>query len=285
MILDREITIYSNVRDRSGHDATFGEFLRACQEHKQVIEQMRMLPKEQASAIKLNLPCATISGRFAPTRSASNLQKHSGLLCLDFDNITDIPRLMQLLESMDIVCYCSRSVSGKGVFAVVLLAYPDKHKQQFESLRRYFANRGYEIDKACKDIPRLRVISYDPDARIRLDAVPYEGVWVEPRQEYTPTFRNSNFSDTEARVKTLCEKIISWRCDITNGYQDWLNIGFALADLGEAGREYFHAVSSVCSKYKRDDCDKKFTECLKSRKTISIDYFFKICKGEGITYK
>ena len=42
----------------------------------------------------------------------------------------------------------------------------------FEALRRLFADMGITLDAQCKDITRLRIVSYDPDARLRLDAVP-----------------------------------------------------------------------------------------------------------------
>lgn len=285
MILDKRITIYKSVTDKVGQGATFADFLRTCYENRDNVTYLRTLSPEEADTLKKTLPAATLSGCFAPTRHTENLQEHSGLLCLDFDHIEDCGALMNLLRGMDIVCYCSRSVSGHGVFAIVQIAYPNKHKQHFESLRRYFASMGYEIDKACKDVTRLRVISYDQEAFYRPDAVTYEGVWEEPRQLHEPRQREYDSDTTEERVSRLCAKLRRYQIDITNNYADWLNIGFALADLGENGRDFFHDVSSLCSKYNRAQCDRQFTNCLNTRRTISIEYFFKVCKQEGITFK
>lgn len=46
-------------------------------------------------------------------------------------------------------------------------------------------------------------------------------------------------------------------------YRDWRDIGFGLADqFGEAGRTYFHSLSSVSVKYDPTICDKQYTQSL-----------------------
>lgn len=183
------------------------------------------------------------------------------------------------------VAYAGRSVGGNGVFAIVPIAYPDKHIQQWESLRRYFDSLGITVDPQTKDVARLRICSYDPEARVRFDAVPYKGVYTPPQPKPVTASRYYGNDETEARVSECCQQIAAFHTDLTNDYADWLRLGFALAERGEAGRGYFHTVSSQSQKYDREKCDRKFSECLRTASRCGIGYFFNRCKEYGITYK
>ena len=289
MILDTPISIYESITKSSrGRAGTLGDFLRLCIANKDTIERLRRAQtKEEKDYIKHNhLPAATISGVFEPTRKEKELVKHSGLICIDIDHVDDTAAVMELLANMENVAYCSRSASGNGVFAIIPLAYPDKHKQQFEALRRYFREQGIELDGQCSDITRLRAASYDPEAMIRLDAVPYRGIYEEPRRRDTYTHSRYTGDDwTLKHVAKCVEKILSARIDITAGYKDWLSVGFSLASLGENGRDFFHTVSSIYPGYNREQCDRKFTELCGSVQRVQINTFFEICRNYGVTYK
>ena len=160
-----------------------------------------------------------------------------------------------------------------------------QHVQQWESLRRYFDSLGITVDPQTKDVARLRICSYDPEARVRFDAVPYKGAYTPPQPKPVTAARYYGNDETEARVSECCQQIAAFHTDLTNDYADWLRLGFALAELGEAGRGYFHTVSSQNQKYDREKCDRKFSECLRTASRCGIGYFFNRCKEYGITYK
>ncbi len=284
MIFDKEISIYSNVSDTKGRVGTLRDFINIGQQHKDYIDRLRQASGDERKAMKLKLPCATISGVF-DKRCKQGLIKHSGLIALDIDDVPDCTALINLLANMDIVAYAGRSVGGNGVFAIVPLAYSEMHVQQWESLRRYFDSLGITIDPATKDVSRLRICSYDPEARVRFDAVPYKGVYTPTQPKPVTATRYYGNDEKEARVSECCQQIAAYRIDLTNGYADWLKIGFALSELGEAGRGYFHTVSSQCAKYDREQCDRKYSECMRSVRSCGIGYFFNQCKFYGITYK
>lgn len=284
MIFDREISIYSNVSDTKGSVGTLRDFLNIGQQHKGYIDRLRQTSGDERKAMKLKLPCATISGLFGK-RGKQGLIRHSGLIALDMDDVPDCAELIDKLANMDMVAYAGRSVGGNGVFAIVPIAYPDKHFQQWESLRRYFDSLGITVDPQTKDVARLRICSYDPEARVRFDAVPYKGVYTPPQPKSVTPTRYYGSDETEARVSECCEQIATCCTDLTNDYANWLRLGFALAELGEAGRGYFHTVSSQSQKYDREKCDRKFSECLRTASRCGIGYFFNRCKEYGITYK
>ena len=81
---DIEITVYKGVRDTIGHRSTLFKFLENV-EYDAIHELRSTTDANRKKQIKLSLPQATISGVFAPTRSAENLVKHSGLICVDID--------------------------------------------------------------------------------------------------------------------------------------------------------------------------------------------------------
>ena len=238
--------------------------------------------------IKLSLPQATISGVFAPTRSAENLVKHSGLICVDIDrkdnlHIANFDTLIpDVLSHIEEVAYASRSVSGNGYFVIIPLKYPEEHKAQFEKLIRVFDEMGITIDRACGDVCRLRCQSYDIHQYVNLNAKPFAGIYREPK----PILSRFNYDydefDTEDKVADLCREISQRHIDLTGTYDDWVKIGAALSSLGESGRRWFHLCSSQNSGYNAKECDRKFNNLLRSNRRIGIGTFFHYCKNAGL---
>lgn len=96
----------------------------------------------------------------------------------------------------------------------------------------------------------------------------------------------SVISDTSCQVEELIQQIESRRINLPISDYEWVKIGFAFADqFGEQGREYFHRVIQMHSKYSREKFDGHYTDCLKyNGGNTGIDTFFQICKDNGITY-
>lgn len=94
----------------------------------------------------------------------------------------------------------------------------------------------------------------------------------------------SQGKDVMTEVHDLAKIIIERNIDITQGYQNWLNLGFALSDaLGEAGREVYHNLSRMNAGYNPSECDKQYTACMRGKKQgITIKTFFKMGKDAGI---
>lgn len=280
-ILDTKITLYSNRRDTVGREGTFADYLRLCIAHKTAIERARR--EGTTRALKETLPCATLSGVFAPSRAAANLRAHSGLICIDIDHV-EPGGVLALLAQIDCIAFASRSVSGAGVYAVVKVKHPDKHAKHYAALCRDLSAMGIEADKQCKDVCRLRFVSYDPEAILRPDAVEYAGLYEPPRTQPQRPPRPLDADITAQRVARCCDIIARQHIDITNDYDNWLSIGFALASLGESGRTWFHVVSAQSPKYDPEATDRKFNNLLNSVSRITIATFFKHCRDSGIIY-
>ena len=291
-IFQTHISVYNGVTDNTGTRMPLGTFL-FCKEYKDDILRLRaVFDKEKRNALKRSLPQATISGVFSPTRAKNNLSQHSGLICVDIDakdnpDILDWETLKQDLSVLPQIAYCALSVSGKGLFLVIPLRYPEKHLQQFRQLQIDFRKMGIMIDSACSDITRLRCLSYDEHPIINENATLYEGVYVEkPKHKSFPTCFIYEGENTSAEVAVCCRKIQQCGIDITASYDDWLKVGCALATLGENGRSLFHICSQQNAKYNAAKTDKMFTDLLRRNyQQVNIGTFFWMCKQYGITTK
>ena len=89
---------------------------------------------------------------------------------------------------------------------------------------------------------------------------------------------------SQAEQEALIAQLKSSNADITSGYNDWLKVGFALAsEFGESGRRYFHDISSLYSRYERQECDKKYDQCLKSDNgKTNIATLFYLAEQQGV---
>lgn len=289
-IFQNQISVYNGVTDNIGTTTSLGDFL-FCKEYKGEIMKLRTIAnKDERNVIKRTLPQATISGVFSPTRAKNNLSQHSGLICVDIDakdnpEIKDWERLKQDLSVLPQIAYCALSVSGKGLFVIIPLRYPQKHLLQFRQLHMDFSKMGIVVDQACSDITRLRCLSYDEHPIINEDATLYEGVYVEkPKYHSFHPYLIYKGENTLAEVAACCRKINERGIDITTSYDDWLKVGCALATLGENGRTLFHICSQQNAKYNVAKTDKMFTDLLRRNyQQVNIGTFFWMCKQHGIT--
>mgnify|MGYP004677453073 FL=1 len=289
-IFQNQISVYNGVTDNVGTTMSLRDFL-FCKEYNDEILKIRTIAnKDERNVIKRTLPQATISGMFHPTRAKNNLSQHSGLICVDIDakdnpEIKDWEKLKQDLSVLPQIAYCALSVSGKGLFVIIPLSYPQKHLLQFRQLQMDFSKMGIVIDQACSDITRLRCLSYDEHPIINEDATLYEGVYVEkPKYHSFHPYLIYKSENTLAEVAACCRKINERGIDITTSYDDWLKVGCALANLGENGRTLFHVCSQQNAKYNAAKTDKMFTDLLRRNyQQVNIGTFFWMCKQHGIT--
>lgn len=236
--------------------------------------------KKARNTIKAKvMPYVTISGTFEP-RTIAGLQTHSGLLCMDFDNIENVPEARKKLESDPYTLACLLSVSGTGLAAIIKID-PDKHIDSFLALEEYYWKQyQLESDPACKDVCRPRFCSYDPDIFQNEKAKIFKDyLKKKPPIKRLPTYIVAA-SDTE-KIIQQCEQN---RIDLDQGdYERFRNIGFALAaEYGESGRDYYHRLSSMNEKYTPAHCDKQFDRCLRSKSTgVTLATLFHYAKEAG----
>lgn len=91
-------------------------------------------------------------------------------------------------------------------------------------------------------------------------------------------------ADLADHAQEVANRTVAQGIDLTQGYDNWRNIGFALADgLGEAGRAIYHQLSRLNSQYAPNDCDKQYDACLRSHGSgVTMATFFYLAKQAGV---
>jgi len=123
---------------------------------------------DKTQLLKKKLNAVTFSGTFS-NRSNKSLTTHSGILCLDIDNLTcDITALKKNLSNDPHVIAVNISPSGNGLKVLVAIeaANPVEHNACYFAAEAYFRGCSVKADSNCKDVSRLCYVSYDPDCYI-----------------------------------------------------------------------------------------------------------------------
>ena len=128
--------------------------------------------KDAVNSLKKRLPGVTPSGRFAQ-RASAEILVHSGILCVDVDQLDDPILLRERLKRDPHVLTAFVSPSGCGLKAWVrILPDTSLHYASFLAAKTHFKEvHGVDIDGDCKDLARLCFVSDDPDMLIRTGPV------------------------------------------------------------------------------------------------------------------
>lgn len=237
--------------------------------------------KKQKSYQKLiHFPALIFGGTFSGTGKAEDISEMSGLIVLDFDHINNLEDIRLKLET-DLHTYLLfQSPSGDGLKVIVRHDLRDASKWQFlyQELEEYYINEfQLEPDKSGKDISRMCYIPFIEKLYRHEDSLiwNYSGKF-EKQQELlkqiiessgTAQYKQTEISDDLYKeCFYMSVFLVENKINLTEDYNDWVSYGFSLCTFGEDGRAIYHNVSSVSSKYDRDECDKQFDIMLKEFK-------------------
>lgn len=243
------------------------------------VEALRGLPygSEAFSQAKRSMPCYTPSGVFS-VRNSEGLIKHSGMLCIEWDAVADFSELKELLGSLPFIYYAGLSCSGRGVFALVKIADPTKHRAYFRAMADYFGGVGYQVDESGKDVCRLRVASYDAEPIFNPDSE----VWNELPRVVAPTYTPRLATATDERLLLAgVDYITRYGVDITAGRNNWLAIGSCVKSImGAGGEDVFVSLSRYHPKYREYDARKTYRTI--SGSGYGIGVFASACSRAGV---
>lgn len=196
---------------------------------------------------------------------------YSGLMAIDIDykgNENIISEVPNILSQLDFITYAGKSISGDGYFAICKVDNPKCLKQHFLALEQDFKELGITIDKSCKDTTRLRFASYNAEPYYNPNALTYYKVAEEPKRvsatvnPHEVKFYSSS-SDSAKRVEDNIKYLINNNLSLPDDYDSWFKIGMSLcSEFGEAGRQYFHSISSLSPKYERQECDNQYDKII-----------------------
>lgn len=159
------VTIFKDVYDKTNpHHLTTQQALSRIRDGRSstLVSDIR----DGESEKKKQLPVVCWSGEFTE-RSDDALFEHSGYIVLDFDHV-DVNSTKTSLATDDYIFSCWTSPSGNGVKALVKVTNPERHRDHFRALVRYFESQyGLEVDQSGINESRACFESHDPDIIIK----------------------------------------------------------------------------------------------------------------------
>lgn len=277
------ISIFRNVKDVYNPDnIELVQYLEDTRNGRwqDIVTQCRLIKDDkERKAFKETMPTATLSGLFSVRRDNSIIE-HSSFISMDLDDIEDTDKIKDLLINDKYVYSCFISTSGFGL-RVLFKINPKKHRESFLGISKYLLDT-YDImcDPNGINTSKPYLVSFDPYLYISDDDVPIFTNY--PKETFIKKI--PDFVHTAGDFEEIYKNVIGRNINICEEYSDWLKVCFALAEqFGEAGRAYFHGVSSCSPKYKWERTDKQFSYCLKAKGSgVNISSFYYLCKIHGV---
>ena len=183
------------------------------EEYKDEIQQIRSINRDTDEKgykrIKMQLPMFTTSCLCGS--SAKEIDKYTNLICLDIDEKDNqqlsIEELRQKVNSLPYTLFSSKSVGGKGLYILIAV---DGEKEafipHFKALQNDFESLGITIDKSCKNLIRLRVISNDTAAYYNEKAQIYTKV----KFEYPKVTYNETKQPYKTTIQLMIKPTLKW---------------------------------------------------------------------------
>lgn len=299
-LLNSKISLYKRVNETRSMTITLDDWLhKVTPAARKSITDLREVNKTDPKAAKAmktaNLPCCTISGLFEGERKANQATAVNPIICVDIDVIPDgmtLDELKKKVFDLPYVFYVSLSARGEGIFALVYYNIDKDFLYIFKSLQKDFNNMGIEIDKACKDICRLRFVSWDEHPLEKEDVEMYDGDYLEQFDypEYHPVVERKNtqtYMDDYFTYQTV--KYLINHCGYrADEYQDWLMDGFRLATFGEYGHALFMHLSQHSDNFNERVAERKWNECVRTTQMTkdSLTHYYAEAKRRlGVDWK
>ena len=275
-LLNSKISLYKRVNETKSITITLDDWVHKVGDAaSKVIKDIRKTnetdPKGAKAMKTMNLPCVTISGVFEGERKASQVTKMNPIICIDIDVIPDgmsIQDLKKKVFELPYVFYVSLSARGEGIFALIYYNMENDFLSTFKALQYDFKQMGIEIDKACKDICRLRFASWDADVLEKDEVEMYDS-------EYLDAFMDPQFyKEIHHQDGQIClddyftYKTIKYLINVcgyrADEYQDWLMDGFRLATFGDYGHALFMHLSQHSDNFNERVAERKWEECVRT---------------------
>jgi len=100
-----------------------------------------------------------------------------------------------------------------------------------------------------------------------------------------PAYNNPHSQAEELEMaKAVTRELTARGANIAESYDDYVRLGFALANgLGSDGCELYHQLCAHSTKYRRQDCERKWQECLRQADgRTTIGTFYHMARQAGV---
>lgn len=236
-ILDALVTLFRSCKDtKPAGWPSLAQVLTSIRSPRQstqeIITACRAEPdKDKRRPIKAKLPAIVFGAELNHREGgdqAGQSRKPSGLLCLDFDHLTDMAAARKALTADPHTLAVFTSPSGDGLKVLVPVLSPIE--DVWITVANWFSNKHtLEADQARKDKHGLCFASWDADLFVAADpdaVEPFVAVATAPAQT-TASFPVEGQVLAEYLDLATAEGPLN-RCDPDCPYEQWLEIGMAL---------------------------------------------------------
>lgn len=297
-IFVKRVSLFPKTNIKGDATCTLGEFLAMGKQYAADIMRAREIKrqgdKERYKEIKKGLPCIIPQGVCPTAKDEGPWKSFTDILCLDIDGdeSLDLDALKAFFSQLKFVAYCGLSLGGQGLFVLIPIATHERHAECWAALEQLLAKVNITVDPATKNLARKRVISYDETAYYNHNALVFDAAAPKPKKAprlepiITAPAGEGETLDDRQRMGAAVEDIVRRRIDITDGYDEWIKVAASIAHTqGESGRNWFHAISRISSKYNEREADNKYSSMMNggySGTNSGYGSFFALCKRYGV---
>lgn len=253
---------------------------------------MRNEPNEtKQNQMKGDLCGATFSALFKPDRrKGDNVEHLNSVMVIDIDHHDNEGlELIDLRETIFYLPYVyavSASCRGKGLYAIIPINKPEYQAEYYKAVSYILENDfGIVCDKQCKDITRLRLVSYDPDTLIKKGEVEvFDKVLktslpkVEAPRKRPKYVSNESDNDLDRKFAQLVNELIHNHFDTGGHWGAWACLGHCFVPFAN-GKELFRTLSLNMSGY-----DEEFDYHWQRIERDRTSQYVKQSKEESIAY-
>ena len=283
--------------------------LTAMSAHRQGDVRGYDIAMEQYKQMKANAHFCIFQG-ICPQRNDNAMEQYSRVLCLDLDApkptdrkppntwVNDWEQVKATISQLPFVAYCGLSIGGMGLFVLIPIKEPARHKEYFNTLASLFKKHlRLDVDLSASNISRARFISYDPAPYINHQAVEWDKVLQPSPSDTRATRGATNRRDpngaTQATTLTEAEKnrvmaCVDWcikgHVSIADNYDDWMRLAafFAHNWSDGEGEALFHELAGLSDKYDVWENDRKLENMKAAHpRPATLHTFYRLCLNHG----
>lgn len=256
---DTKVSVYNDFT--YVQDITLWDALTMGKDHIKHIDHCRELKargeENEYKEEKRKLPSFTATATYSGERKTYNMTNYNALCVVDLDDLEDVEKAKEDVYKLPFVIYAAKSVGGKGLFCIVRLdGSKDEYIKHWYALKDDFANIGYKVDESCKDVSRLRFVSYDENPYINYKATIYtrkKEIQIKTPSTHCHLLNGNENKLTPKEQKTLTDIITDVQTNhlqLSKNHADTLYIASVLSSImGESGRKYLHIIRKQRSGY------------------------------------
>ena len=126
--------------------------------------------------------------------------------------------------------------------------------------------------------------TFNPMAWLSQSSEKAKSLAIKPPSSAPSACQPLSSAEELAKATAVASELIAIGANIAEDYNDYVRLGFALADgLGSSGRDIYHMLCAHSTKYRMRECEQKWQECLrKSDGRTSIATFYHMARQAGV---